>query len=122
MDSQAMTLITNSLEPQLSETFCCCETTAELWQEIKNQHNNQKSHSQIYHLKHEIIKFSQKFQDVPTLIGHVRAKYEELKLYRSNTTDLKVPQERDEMDRIYTFMAAYEPIRAQILLSIETIL
>jgi hypothetical protein len=57
------------------------------------------------------------------LIGHVRAKYEELKLYRPNTTDLKVLQERDEMDRIYTFLAAlepsYEPIRAQILLSTE---
>jgi gag-polypeptide of LTR copia-type len=51
MDSQAMTLITNSLEPQLFETFCYCKTAAELWQEIENQHNNQKSHSQIYHLK-----------------------------------------------------------------------
>jgi hypothetical protein len=30
MDSQAMTLITNSLEPQLSQTFCYCETATEL--------------------------------------------------------------------------------------------
>jgi hypothetical protein len=36
VDSQAMTLITNSLEPQLSESFCYCETTPELWQEIEN--------------------------------------------------------------------------------------
>jgi seryl-tRNA synthetase len=123
MDSQAMTLITNSLEPQLSETFCYCETTTKLWQEIENQYSNQKRHSQIYHLKQEIAKISQEFRDVPTLIGHVRAKYEELNLYRPNTTDLKVLQKRDEMDRIYTFLAAlepsYEPIRAQILLSTE---
>jgi gag-polypeptide of LTR copia-type len=30
VDSQAMTLITNSLEPQLSESFCYCETVVEL--------------------------------------------------------------------------------------------
>jgi gag-polypeptide of LTR copia-type len=78
VDSQGMTLITNSLEPQLSESFCYCEIAAELWQEIENQHSNQKSHSQIYHLKQEIAKISQESQDVPTLIGHVKAKYEEL--------------------------------------------
>jgi gag-polypeptide of LTR copia-type len=35
VDSQAMTLISNSLEPQLSETFYC-ETILELWQAIEN--------------------------------------------------------------------------------------
>jgi gag-polypeptide of LTR copia-type len=30
LDSQVMTLITNSLQPQLSEEFCYCETTTEL--------------------------------------------------------------------------------------------
>jgi gag-polypeptide of LTR copia-type len=35
VDSQVMTLISNSLEPQLSETFYC-EITLELWQAIKN--------------------------------------------------------------------------------------
>jgi hypothetical protein len=53
----------------------------------------------------------------------VRAKYEELKLYRPPTTDLNVLQEREETNRVYTFLAAldssYEPIRAQILLSTE---
>jgi gag-polypeptide of LTR copia-type len=106
VDSQAMRLITNSLEPQLSESFCYCETAAELWQEIKNQHSNQKSHSQIYHLKQEITKISQESRDVPTLIRHVRAKYKELKFYRPNTTDLRVLQEREEMDHIYILLAA----------------
>jgi hypothetical protein len=35
MDGQAMTLITNSLEPQLFETFCNCETAAKLWKKLK---------------------------------------------------------------------------------------
>jgi hypothetical protein len=35
VDSQAMTLILNSLEPQLLVSFYC-ETTLELWQAIKN--------------------------------------------------------------------------------------
>jgi hypothetical protein len=115
-----MTLITNSLEPQLSESFYYCETIAELWQEIENHHSNKKSHSQIYHLKQEIIKILQKSQDVSTLIEHVREKHEELKLYQPNTTDLRVLQKREKMDHIYTFHAALEPnyelIRAQILL------
>jgi hypothetical protein len=51
LDSQVMTLITNSLQPQLSEEFCYCETAVELWKEIQNQYSNQKGHSQIYQLK-----------------------------------------------------------------------
>jgi hypothetical protein len=34
IDSQVITLITNSLEPQLSEEFFYCEIAGELWQEI----------------------------------------------------------------------------------------
>jgi gag-polypeptide of LTR copia-type len=44
VDSQAMTLISNSLQPQLSETFYC-ETTLELWQAIENQFSNKNNHS-----------------------------------------------------------------------------
>jgi hypothetical protein len=69
----------------------------------------------------KLQKISQESRDVPSLIGHVRAKYEELKLYRPNTTDMRVLQKREEMERIYTLLAALEPsyesIRAQILLS-----
>jgi hypothetical protein len=57
------------------------------------------------------------------LIRHVRSKYEELKLYRPHITDLSVIREREEIDRVYTFLGAldssYEVIRAQILLSTD---
>jgi len=123
IDSQAMTLITNSIDPQLSTSFWTCETAAELWQAIEKQLSDQQSHSQIYQLKTEIVKITQESRDIPELIGLVITKYEELKLYRPPTTDLSVLQEREEMDRIYTFLAAldssYEAIRAQILLSKE---
>jgi hypothetical protein len=103
IDSQVMTLISNSLEPQLSEIFYS-ETTLELWQAIENQ-------------------FSNKNKGVSELIEFVRSKYEKLKLYMPPTTDLNVLQGREETDRVYTFLAAldssYEPIRAHILLSTE---
>jgi hypothetical protein len=122
IDSQVMTLITNSLEPQMSETFYN-ETALELWQAIKTQFSNKNSHSQIYQLKKEITQIQQETREVSKLIEFVRAKYEELKLYRPPTTDLNVLQEREETDRVYTFLAAldssYELIRAQILLSTE---
>jgi gag-polypeptide of LTR copia-type len=51
LDSQVMTLITNSIQPQLSEEFYYCEIATELWQEIQNQYSNQKEHSQVYQLK-----------------------------------------------------------------------
>ena len=94
-DSQAITLITNSLEPQLNNMFCYYETAAELWQGIENQYNNYKSHSQVYQLKGEIARISQESREIPELIGLVRAKYEELKIYRPPTTDLSVIQERE---------------------------
>jgi hypothetical protein len=122
IDSQVMALITNSLEPQMSETFYN-ETALEPWQAIETQFSNKNSHSQIYQLKKEITQIQQETREVSELIGFVRAKYEELKLYIPPTIDLNVLQEREETDRVYTFLAAldssYEPIRAQILLSTE---
>jgi gag-polypeptide of LTR copia-type len=47
IDSQVMTLITNSLEPQMFETFYS-KTTLVLWQAIETQFSNKNSHSQIY--------------------------------------------------------------------------
>jgi hypothetical protein len=44
LDSQAIILISNSLEPQLSEIFYC-EITLELWQAIQNQFSNKNNHS-----------------------------------------------------------------------------
>jgi gag-polypeptide of LTR copia-type len=44
IDRQVMTLISNSLEPQLSEIFYI-ETALELWQAIKTQFSNKNSHS-----------------------------------------------------------------------------
>jgi gag-polypeptide of LTR copia-type len=106
----------------LSETFYC-ETTNELWQAIENQFSNKNNYSQIYQLKREIAQISQDSKDIPELIGHVRSKYEELKLYRPPVTDLNVLREREEIDRVYTFLTTldptYELIRAQILLSTE---
>jgi hypothetical protein len=109
MDSQAMTLILNSLESQLSEFFYC-ETVLELWQVIENQFSNKNNHSQIYQLKREIAQISQETKTIPELIGHVRSKYEELKLYRPPTTYLLVLQEREKIDRVYTFLAALDKL------------
>jgi hypothetical protein len=73
--------------------------------------------------KEKLPKFHKKPKTVPKLIGHVRSKYEELKLYRPPTTDLSVLQEREKIDRVYAFLAAldpsYEAVRAQVLLSTE---
>jgi hypothetical protein len=120
IDSQLMTLILNFIKPSLSEIFYC-EITYELWQAIENQFSNKNNHLQIYQLKRENAQISQYSKDIPELIGHVRAKYEEIKLYRPPVTDLNVLREREEIDRVYTFLATldptYELIRVQILLS-----
>jgi hypothetical protein len=76
-------------------------------------------------LKEKLHKSHKIPKDIPELVGHVRVKYEELKLYRPPVTDLNVRREREETDRVYTFIAVldptYEPIRAQILLSTKQI-
>jgi hypothetical protein len=45
---------------------------------------------------------------VSELIGQVKSKYQELKVYRPFTTDLAVLQERHELDQIYTFLDALD--------------
>jgi hypothetical protein len=47
IDSQVMTLIINSLEPQLSEGFYYCETTTELWKKKKSIQQPKRTFSSI---------------------------------------------------------------------------
>jgi hypothetical protein len=94
-----------------------------LWKEIEGQFGNKKNHSQIYQLKKEIAQISQENREILELIGLVKAKYDELKIYHPHITDLNVIREREETDRVYTFLVAldlsYEVVRAQILQSTE---
>jgi hypothetical protein len=125
MDSQVMTLISNSLESQLFETFYC-ETTLDLWQAIQNQFSNKNNQTPIYQLKREITQISQETKIILKLIRHIRFKCEELKFYIPLTTDLFVIQEREEINWVYTFLVAldpiYEAVRAQVFLSIEKLI
>ncbi|KAJ4765488.1 01P13-1 [Rhynchospora pubera] len=117
LDGQTFTLILNSLNPQLNEIFVHCETAKELWEAIQDQYNQQSNNSHIFQMKKELVRIVQGNQTVSQLIGQVKSKYQELKIYRPITTDLL--QERDELDQIYTFLDAldssYDNLKAQIL-------
>ncbi|KAJ4786511.1 01P13-2 [Rhynchospora pubera] len=119
LDGQTFTLILNSLNPQLNEIFVHCETAKELWEAIQDQYNQLSNNSHIFQIKKELVRIVQGNQTVSQLIGQVKSKYQELKIYRPITTDLFVLQERDELDQIYTFLDAldssYDNLKAQIL-------
>jgi len=123
LDGQTFTLILNSLNPELTDIFVHYETAQEIWDAIKEQHSKQSNNSHVFQIKKDISHISQGSKTVSELIGQVKSKYQELKIYRPITTDLMVLQERDELDQIYTFLDAldssYESIRAQILNSTE---
>jgi gag-polypeptide of LTR copia-type len=123
LDGQTFTLILNSLHSQLTEIFVHYETAKEIWDAITDQHNHQSNNSHIFQIKKDITQLTQGSKTVSELIGQVKSKYQELKLYRPITTDLSVLQERDELNQIYTFLDAldtsYDSIRAQILNSTQ---
>jgi hypothetical protein len=99
------------------------ETTKEIWDAITYQHSHQSNNSYVFQIKKDITQLIQGSKTVSELIGQVKSKYQELKLYRPIITDMSVLQERDELDQIYTFLDAldmsYGLIRAQILNSTE---
>jgi hypothetical protein len=99
------------------------ETSKELWDAITYQHSNQSNNSHVFQIKKDITQITQGSKTVSELIGQVKSKYQELKLYRPITTDLSVLQERDELDQNYTFLDAldlsYDSIQAQILNNTE---
>ncbi|KAJ3685164.1 hypothetical protein LUZ61_014328 [Rhynchospora tenuis] len=51
---------------------------------------------------------AQENQPISQLIGQVKSKYHELKIYRLITSDLSVLEERHELDQIYTFLDALD--------------
>jgi gag-polypeptide of LTR copia-type len=123
LNGQTFTLILNSLHSQLTKIFVHYETSKELWDAITDQHSNQSNNSHVFQIKKDITQITQGSKTVSELIGQVKSKYQELKLYRPVTTDLSVLQERDELDQIYTFLDAldssYDSIQAQILNNTE---
>jgi hypothetical protein len=62
IDSQVMTLITNSLEPKLPETFYC-KTATKLWREIEGQFGNKKITPRYINSKERLHKFHKKLRN-----------------------------------------------------------
>jgi Reverse transcriptase (RNA-dependent DNA polymerase)/gag-polypeptide of LTR copia-type/Integrase core domain/GAG-pre-integrase domain len=123
-DSQVMTWLLSTMNPQISKQFLFCNSSQEIWEKVHQRYGQTKNYSHIFSLKQELGQIKQGSQSISELIGAIDTKWNELQMHNPLTTDLRILQERAEQEKSFYFLAAldpsYENLKAQILSS-ETI-
>ncbi|XP_078150168.1 uncharacterized protein LOC144545470, partial [Carex rostrata] len=119
-DSNIMTSILNSIEPKLSEQFVYLDTSAQMWQKIRQRFGKQNNFAHIFQIKQDIIQNKQNQKPITQFFGEIQKQWDELDIHQPEVTEADKIRERKEQDRIFQFLAnldpSFEQVRQQILL------
>ena len=85
-DSQIMSSILSSIEPQLSEQFVYSDTSAELWEEIRKWFGKQNNFAHIFQIKLDIVQTKQNNQSISQFFGTMKTKWDELDIHQPEVT------------------------------------
>ncbi|XP_078151231.1 uncharacterized protein LOC144546570, partial [Carex rostrata] len=120
IDSNIMTSILNSIEPKLSEQFVYLDTSAQMWEKIKQRFGKQNNFAHIFQIKQDIIQNKQNQKPITQFFGEIQKQWDELDIHQPEVIDADKIRERKEQDLIFQFLAnldpSFEQVRQQILL------
>nr|XP_011467293.1 PREDICTED: uncharacterized protein LOC105352303 [Fragaria vesca subsp. vesca] len=122
-DQLVMSWILNSMEPKLSEIFSYSESALHLWKAIKDMYGDLNNAARVFQLKKDLAEIQQGNLSFVQHLGSLKAKWNELDLYRPHTTDAAVLLKRAEEDKVFQLLASleseYDDLKSHLLMSPE---
>ncbi|XP_038679620.1 uncharacterized protein LOC119980869 [Tripterygium wilfordii] len=117
------TWLLNSMELHVAEIFSYYESSADLWDAVKEMYGNQNNAARVFQLKRDIACLQQEGKPFIQFLGSMKSMWNELSVYRPHTTDSAVLLKRAEEDKIFQLLANlapdYEDLRSHILMNSE---
>ncbi|XP_078156574.1 uncharacterized protein LOC144552467 [Carex rostrata] len=77
-----MTSILNSIESKLSEQFVYLDTSAQMWQKIKQRFGKQNNFANIFQIKQDIIQNKQNQKPITQFFGEIQKQWDELDIHQ----------------------------------------
>ena len=118
-DAQIMTLLWNSLEPDVFQNVSCAESAKEIWDNLQEMYSSDQNISRIYQLYEDIFSFEQGDRSVDDYFSILKGMWDELNVYQPLTTDLKKQQQHREEFWVAKFLSGLKkelvPVSSQIL-------
>lgn len=119
-DHTVMTLLLNSMDSKLAKMFIFTESAKELWDKLKVRFGQTNNWAYIFNLKQRISQTKKEGQSNTEYCVEISVLFSELEEHQPLTTDLEEFKQRQERDKVFTYLAGLDPsfeqIRSQILL------
>uniref|UniRef100_A0A5B6ZV70 Integrase catalytic domain-containing protein n=1 Tax=Davidia involucrata TaxID=16924 RepID=A0A5B6ZV70_DAVIN len=113
-DAQIMTLLWNSLEPEVFHNVSCAESSKEIWDSLQEMYSSDQNLSRIYQLYQDIFSLQQGDRSVDEYFSILKGMWDELNVYQPLSTDLKIQQRHREEFRVAKFLSGLKPELAPI--------
>lgn len=122
-DQLVMSWLLNSMEPKIAEIFSYSESSSHLWKAVTDMYGNMNNAARVFQLKKDLAELQQGNLTFVQHLGKLKAKWNELDLYRPHTTDAAVLLKRAEEDKVFQLLASlgpeYEDLKSHLLMTPE---
>lgn len=122
-DQFVMSWLLNSMEPKILEIFSYSESFYHLWEVVKDMYGNLNNAARVFQLKKDISGLQQGNLSFVQHLGNLKAKWNELDMYRPDTIDAPTLLKRADEDKVFQLLASmgseYEDLKSHLLMSLE---
>ncbi|KAM1285416.1 hypothetical protein ACFX13_028904 [Malus domestica] len=122
-DQLIMSWLLNSMEPKMAEIFSYSVSSHHLWNSVRDMYEDLNNVARVFQLKKDLTEVQQGNLSFVQHLGNLKAKWNELDLYRPHTTDTTILLKCAEEDKVFQLLASigpeYEDLKSHILMTPE---
>ncbi|XP_068331728.1 uncharacterized protein [Pyrus communis] len=122
-DQLIMSWLLNFMEPKMAEIFSYSVSSHQLWNSVRDMYGDLNNAARVFQLKKDLTELQQGNLSFVQHLGNLKAKWNELDLYRPHTTDTTILLKRAEEDKVFQLLASigpdYEDLRSHLLMTPE---
>ncbi|XP_050156356.1 uncharacterized protein LOC126630314 [Malus sylvestris] len=122
-DQLIMSWLLNSMEPKMAEIFSYSVSSHHLWNSVRDMYGNLNNAARVFQLKKDLTELQQGNLSFVQHLGNLKAKWNELDLYRPHTTDTTILLKRAIEDKVFQLLASigpeYEDLKSHLLMTPE---
>ncbi|KAM2621688.1 hypothetical protein TB2_026408 [Malus domestica] len=122
-DQLIMSWLLNSMEPKMAEIFSYSVSSHHLWISVRDMYGDLNNAARVFQLKKDLTELQKGNLSFVQHLGNLKAKWNELDLYRPHTTDTTILLKRAEEDKVFQLLASigpeYEDLKSHLLMTPE---
>ncbi|XP_068331705.1 uncharacterized protein [Pyrus communis] len=107
----------------MAEIFSYSVSSHQLWNSVRDMYGDLNNVARVFQLKKDLTELQQGNLSFVQHLGNLKAKWNELDLYRPHTTDTTILLKRVEADKVFQLLVSigpyYEDLRSHLLMTPE---